>query len=94
MGGAIDFLRGAKGSRGGKTIMVLPSSDHGRVEVQNRSGPYRRRRRGHESGVVVVPIARHVMMIADADCGVGGAARLGQVDIPGANGGAGSVLGH
>jgi acyl-CoA hydrolase/GNAT superfamily N-acetyltransferase len=26
VGGAIDFLRGAKGSRGGKTIMVLPSS--------------------------------------------------------------------
>jgi acyl-CoA hydrolase/GNAT superfamily N-acetyltransferase len=26
VGGAIDFLRGAKGSRGGKTIMVLPST--------------------------------------------------------------------
>jgi acyl-CoA hydrolase/GNAT superfamily N-acetyltransferase len=26
VGGSIDFLRGAKGSRGGKTIMVLPSS--------------------------------------------------------------------
>jgi len=26
VGGAIDFLRGAKGSRGGKTIMVLPSA--------------------------------------------------------------------
>ncbi len=26
VGGTIDFLRGAKGSRGGKTIMVLPSS--------------------------------------------------------------------
>ncbi|MGD0400083.1 MAG: GNAT family N-acetyltransferase [Syntrophobacteraceae bacterium] len=26
VGGAIDFLRGARGSRGGKTIMVLPSS--------------------------------------------------------------------
>ncbi len=26
VGGAIDFLRGAKGSRGGKAIMVLPSS--------------------------------------------------------------------
>ena len=49
VGGATDFLRGARGSRGGKTIMVLPSINHGRIEIQDRSGPHRRRRSCHHA---------------------------------------------